>query len=72
MAKRGHYSNETQEQAEQFVNSLGGSVEDALEKAFERAEMIWDEVDNGERDQEDSDEATTLVNYLSYLKRRDK
>lgn len=70
MAKRGCYSNETKAQAELFIDMLGGNVEDAHDMAFERSEMFWEEVSEGERDEEDAQKATTLSNYLGYLTRK--
>jgi len=67
MAKRGRYSNKTKEQADLFINMMDGNIDDALGVAAGRTDMFWDEVENGERDEEDAVEATTLENYLSYL-----
>jgi len=67
MAKRGRYSNETKDQANLFVGMLGGNVEDAHGFAFERSMMFWDEVTEGERDEEDAVKATAVSNYLCYL-----
>lgn len=71
MAKRGRYSNETKEQAELFIGMFDGNVKDAHGMAFGRSEMFWEEVENGERDEEDARKATTLTNYLGYLSRKD-
>jgi hypothetical protein len=68
MAKRGRYSNKTKEQANLFIDKMGGNVDDAHGLAFERSEMFWEDVSNGERDEE----ATTLTNYLGYLSRKKK
>jgi len=51
---------------------MDGNVKDAFGVAFERAEMFWDEADNGERDEEDAKKATTLTNYLAYLGKKSK
>lgn len=72
MAKRGRYSNKTKEQADVFIGMMGGNVDDAHDMAFERSEMFWEEVEDGERDEEDAKEATTLTNYLGFLSRKQK
>lgn len=72
MAKRGRYSNKTKEQANLFIDMMGGSVEDAHGMAFERSEMFWDEVAKGERDEEDARKASILSNYLFFLKKKQK
>ena len=72
MAKRGRYSNKTKSQADTFINMMDGSIDDAHGLAFERSEMFWDEVAEGERDKQDAVEATTLTNYLGYLNRKNK
>lgn len=72
MAKRGRYSNKTKEQANLFIDLMDGSVEDAHGMAFERSQMFWDEVEKGERDEEDARKATTLSNYLFFLRKNQK
>jgi len=72
MAKRGRYSNETKAQADSFIDMMNGNVDDAHGLAFGRSEMFWEEVENGERDEEDAKAAVTLTNYLGYLSRKRK
>ena len=49
-----------------------GDVDDAFDLAFQRAEMFWDEVEDGERDEEDAKQAVILSNYLGLLSRKKK
>jgi hypothetical protein len=70
MAKKGRYSNETKAQAELFINMLDGNIDDAHDMAFERSEMFWEEVADGERDEDDAQKATILTNYLGHLTRK--
>lgn len=72
MAKRGRYSNEMKAQADLFISMMNGDVDDAHGLAFERSEMFWKEVENGERDEEDAKAAVTLANYLGFLSRKRK
>lgn len=60
MAKTGRYSNKTKEQADLFIDMMGGSIDNAHDMAFERSEMFWEEVEHGERDEEDAKEATRV------------
>ena len=71
MAKRGRYSNKTKEQADVFIDMMDGDVGSAFNLTFDRAEMFWDEVEEGERDVEDAESAVSLTNCLaSILKKR--
>lgn len=70
MAKRGRYSNKTKAQANTFIELMGGSVDAAHDMAFARSEMFWEDVNDGEREEIDAKEATTLTNYLGFLSRK--
>ena len=72
MAKRGRYSDKTKEQANLFIDMMGGNIDDAHDMAFERSEMFWEDVKEGDRDEADAKDATTLTNYLGFLSRKNK
>jgi len=72
MAKSGRYSNKTKEQADLFIDMMDGDVDAAFGLAADRLDMFWEEVEDGERDKEDAEDAASLTNYLALLGKRRK
>ena len=65
MAKRGRYSNKIHKQADTFIDMMNGDVNAAFNLSADRLDMFWEDFEEGERDEQDLEDAASLTNLLA-------